>query len=436
MSNAKLTIRTDGEPERDVELTAGVSIGRAADNSVHILADGISRYHAIIEQRADGFWLSDLNSRNGTTVNGAKLEEGRKLEDKDSIVLGGMATLEFHANGVQPSVHPPSRQPIASSDAQPLKETVALPQETQSRSPGAGRAMLVGLAIVAVVIAGFMIARLAWSGNTSSPEERKQTNTGRPGVANTERASEVKNAESPAAPAARSAAEEEAEKKVGRTAPTDFEIASMSRTLAGLIVNKSGSGYVFTPAFVAEIRSHTDEYRVDMRDKVPANKFQINKAFKNSPLHTVTGYVLALSLSRFKDEPAGEGGIGFWRVPKVIALDYKTPEEPESVLNERERSAEIAAQYFKSLLNIFGENDFMYAIACFGMPPARAGDVKTTLDEWDPTDRRNFWVMVDKGVVSREGAERVVRFFAAGIVAENPPAFGIESKALSWLIAN
>lgn len=436
MSNAKLTIIIGGEPERQVVLAGGVSIGRAPDNSVHLPVEGVSRYHAIIEQRQDGFWLSDLNSRNGTTVNGAKLEEDRKLEDKDSIVLGEMAKLEFLANGAQPAAQPASPQPIAASNAQAVEETVPLAQKTESRSPGAGHAVLIGLAIVAVVIAGFIIARLTWSGAASGAEERKQTNAGRPDIANAERAREVKSAEPPAPSAVRSAAEEEAEKQGGRTAPTDFEIASMSRTLAGLIVNKSGSGYVFAPAFVAAIRTHTDEYRVDMRDKVPANKFQINKAFKNSPLHIVTGYVLAISLSRFSDEPGGTGGTGFWRVPKAIALDYKTPEEPESVINERERSAEIAAQYFKSLINVFGENDFMYAVACFGMPSARPGDIKNTLNQSDPNDRRNFWVMVDKGVVSREGAERVVRFFAAGIVAENPPAFGIDSRALSWLIAN
>jgi FHA domain-containing protein len=440
MSNAKLTIKTDGEPEREVRLSAGVSIGRASDNSVHIPVEGVSRYHAIIEQRADGFWLSDLDSRNGTTLNGARLAEDKKLQDRDSIVLGGMATLEFHSNGAQPAVPTPNGQLIAVSDSPPRGETAPRAQGVQPHSPGSGRAMLIGLAIVVVIVFGFIIARLAWSSggdNTSRPDGNTQAGAGRQETPKTERASEIKSSESRAAPVTTSAAEEAAEKPDGRIArPTDFEIASMSRNLAGFIVGKSGSGYVFAPAFLAAIRNHTDEYRVDMRDKVPANKFQINKAFRSSPLHVVTGYLLAISRSRFKDEPDGSGGIGFWRVPRAIALDYKAPEDPEAVLNDRERSAEIAAQYFKSLINVFGGDDFMYAIACFGMTTARAGDVKRALDESDPNDRRNFWAMVDKGSVPRDGADRVVRFFAAGVVAENPPAFGIESRALSWLIAN
>lgn len=87
------------------------------------------------------------------------------------------------------------------------------------------------------------------------------------------------------------------------------------------------------------------------------------------------------------------------------------------------RSAEIAAAYINDLVNAFGGMDnFMYAIACYGMPLSQAAKVRARLEEIDPgaTDRKDFWRMVRSGVVARDGADRVAKFFAAGIVGENP----------------
>ena len=51
-----------------------ITCGRAADNIVAFPDDAnVSRYHAEIEHRGDGFWVIDLNSSNGTTVNGQAL---------------------------------------------------------------------------------------------------------------------------------------------------------------------------------------------------------------------------------------------------------------------------------------------------------------------------------------------------------------------------
>lgn len=146
--------------------------------------------------------------------------------------------------------------------------------------------------------------------------------------------------------------------------------------------------------------------------------------------------MLALSQSKFQ-EAGDSGSAGLWRVPTAIALNYKAPEESDAALRDPARSAEIAALYLKSLIDIFGPDDFMYAIACFGMPTSQAGDLKNLLDEKADADaRRDFWRMARAGVVPPEGADRVVRFFAAGVVAENPQAFGVGGQPLSWLISN
>jgi S1-C subfamily serine protease len=57
----------------------------------------VSSRHAAITRRPDGFLLQDLGSKNGTYVNGVRLEEDRLLVDGDVIGFGAKGpALEFH----------------------------------------------------------------------------------------------------------------------------------------------------------------------------------------------------------------------------------------------------------------------------------------------------------------------------------------------------
>jgi hypothetical protein len=79
-------LETNTERELD---SATVSIGRAEDNDLSIDADEFaSVHHARIEPRRDGVWLRDLESTNGTFVNGVKLKRAQKLEPGDVIRVG------------------------------------------------------------------------------------------------------------------------------------------------------------------------------------------------------------------------------------------------------------------------------------------------------------------------------------------------------------
>ncbi len=65
-----------------------VTIGRTADNVLQIQDSMASRYHARIEQRADGLWIADLGSTNGTFVNDEQLAEPRRLDQGDRVRIG------------------------------------------------------------------------------------------------------------------------------------------------------------------------------------------------------------------------------------------------------------------------------------------------------------------------------------------------------------
>ncbi|MGH9839216.1 MAG: FHA domain-containing protein [Blastocatellia bacterium] len=67
-----------------------VRIGRAPDNDLVLDAPGVSRYHAALNYNGGAHpVLTDLNSTNGTFVNGEPLAQPRPLQPDDLIVLGG-----------------------------------------------------------------------------------------------------------------------------------------------------------------------------------------------------------------------------------------------------------------------------------------------------------------------------------------------------------
>ncbi len=85
----------DGAGQRVVlRFDTPTTLGRGLDNDVVIADASVSRHHATIERRNDGFALRDLGSSNGTWVGGERITEAH-LTDGDSVRFGDVA-LTFH----------------------------------------------------------------------------------------------------------------------------------------------------------------------------------------------------------------------------------------------------------------------------------------------------------------------------------------------------
>jgi len=64
-----------------------VAIGRSRESEIYLPGEWLSRKHAEIQRRSDGYYLVDLKSKNGTLLNGRRISEQR-LAEGDEIVLG------------------------------------------------------------------------------------------------------------------------------------------------------------------------------------------------------------------------------------------------------------------------------------------------------------------------------------------------------------
>jgi hypothetical protein len=84
---AHLLVRIDGDSEIQHLLGHRTTIGCTPDNDLNIDADFISRKHAVALRRGDKTVIEDLNSTNGTYVNGQRVKR-RALKNGDRVTLG------------------------------------------------------------------------------------------------------------------------------------------------------------------------------------------------------------------------------------------------------------------------------------------------------------------------------------------------------------
>jgi len=75
---------------RHVLETERVTIGRQSGCTVVIRDTNVSREHAQLRRRPNGWTLRDLGSTNGTKLNGVRVDDEQMLADGDVIMLGAI----------------------------------------------------------------------------------------------------------------------------------------------------------------------------------------------------------------------------------------------------------------------------------------------------------------------------------------------------------
>jgi hypothetical protein len=83
-----------------------ITVGRVADNAIQVEHASVSGHHAVLKLDALDYTIKDLDSTNGTRVNGEKISE-QKLRRNDIVRLGNIELL-------YDSEHAPPGQPMPS----------------------------------------------------------------------------------------------------------------------------------------------------------------------------------------------------------------------------------------------------------------------------------------------------------------------------------
>lgn len=115
---AKLILKYEERVLKEVPVGAQVvKIGRVPDNTILIDNPAVSSHHARIFRDADNFILEDLQSTNGTQVNG-QLVSRHTLKNGDAIGIG-KHTLVFQRG---------DKEEVAAAEAGPSAEEAVLPE--------------------------------------------------------------------------------------------------------------------------------------------------------------------------------------------------------------------------------------------------------------------------------------------------------------------
>src|SRR3954454_14411492 len=85
----RLWISAGGEAPHSVALDGERTVvGRSPEADVVLGDEAVSWNHLEIERRGDVLMATDLDSRNGTALNGEPLDRPRRLRDGDTLIVG------------------------------------------------------------------------------------------------------------------------------------------------------------------------------------------------------------------------------------------------------------------------------------------------------------------------------------------------------------
>jgi two-component system response regulator AtoC len=100
---AFLVITIDDGGSRVVDLPEGIDVtfGRSRGATITLDSDKVSRMHARVRRTGDVIEVEDLGSRNGTRVNGDKIEGPRRLATGDEVTVGPILAVVGVTSGLR-----------------------------------------------------------------------------------------------------------------------------------------------------------------------------------------------------------------------------------------------------------------------------------------------------------------------------------------------
>jgi hypothetical protein len=495
-----------------------VTAGRAADNTISFADDAnVSRYHIEIERRSDGYWVIDLNSSNGTTVNGERLFGERPLNDGDEIVLGGTSRLQFTTSDGTHTADPgpeisaaPSVDIVAPSAQAPNVDTPddagggGIATEAAAVSKGSKNLVLVFGIIAAVVLlcvvggaatfyfgrkpkcnAKALITKPETGDTIANPTDVEVDAEDTECVAKavfTLDGVEIASAESEPYAATLDPGQypeladgldhslqivllDENGDQIGQPVPvmlafetrkiqadptpeitqtntpstpgsgnksTSVSLLDIQQMAVALVKQfRNAPNYkISDKTFLQEIQKRTSEYALaGYSARANAYRDAINFAYvRENNVDAPLGFILAMSRSKFVPNKQGDSE-GLWQMSGefVNTNKYNGSCGTETLSDPSQNcAAKASALYMKAIVYGVFDGDPVYSAVAFGKSPQDAGAWKATL----PADRSDLWNVIK----TPPERDQLIRFFAAGIVAENPQRFGLkQDQPLSTL---
>jgi len=385
--------------DRTFEVGDGESkiIGKSEASQIRLEDDVmISRTHARLSVERGLVWIEDLGSRNGTFINGKKIEKKTALKMGDKITLGQVSSFQCSRwNALEPSRF----ASVVATRVTDLSKYV----RRRPKSSLLPQFMLLQVAVCVVVAAGWYAGkryrlRALQMAETSRSEKKEE-------AVSSPRQMVMSVPQSPAP-------------EVPRNFIWD-EIVTVSRRFGDTPPS------VLDPQFLKKV-----EYWIERFTRADAHKSLFEKKKKFWPviqsaltaqgLPVELGYLVWVE-SHFNTEALSPvGALGLWQFMPATARDFGLRVDIKAKVDERldvNKSSKAAAEYLSLLLKQFGTDRYMLAIASYN-----AGQNKIQRKAIAAQIRRapkpDFWALRDQ--LPQETVDYVPKVLAAIIINRNP----------------
>jgi hypothetical protein len=437
-----------------------VSVGRSPDNDVSIQGAEnatVSLHHFEIRRNKDGFRIHDLDSTNGTFLNGERIIAEARLAAPAAIRLGANGPeliFDFFADTAaaplaETQAIPEGIVPVPAAGPYESLLSDAVQQSRRARAHGAhGQTMTImrdalnralhhtgrrsrlvilslGCLLVAVLaVAGWWITQL--NQEKQGIDRRIQDVEAR-----------LRQAQNP----------KEADPLITQLGTYEEEADKLQRTLLyrfgghqsdfvtneiRLLMREFGSEtYSVPPEFTERANHYIQEYQEANRPLIErvlgeaaAETKLVRRVLEENHLPPDLAYV-PLVESALGDDRSAAGAAGLWQFTPATAKAYGLRVDNE--VDERKdilKSTRAACSYLRALILDFGAgSSVMLALAAYDLGP---GKVKQAIlkNVQDPIKQRNFWYLYRTRSLPPETREYVPKVIAAIIIGRNPHHFG------------
>ena len=436
-------------------------VGRSSENDIIISeAAMVSSRHLEIRKEGDSYRLVDLNSTNGTYLNGRRVDEG-VLEPSCAIRLGADGP-EFSFvmdNEVPPDLNEtlvvPAAAELPRKDAGDggkahqdlLSDAVARARTARRMGVGNSTVIIMREMLDAAlqrtgrkfkaIIAGLVCALVAtsvygfWRIQGLKGEKRQIDG-------------QIAQIEATLARAKGSEADQlidELNEKSGEAVALQntllyrvgaFEHEEfIEREIKALLKEFGAETYSVPPEFRDEVKRFIEQYQGPDRPHMERALGGARKSmetmrgiFAQNNLPPDLAYIVLVESALASDSASSAGAFGLWQFTPATARAYglKVTDNVDERLNTV-KSTQAACKYIRDLILDFGSgSSVMLALAAYNLGPSKVKTAVRHVD--DPIKQRNFWYLYRVRAIPPETRAYVPKVIAAMIIARHPERYG------------
>lgn len=189
--------------------------------------------------------------------------------------------------------------------------------------------------------------------------------------------------------------------------------------------------YSVSPEFSEQVRRFIQQYqgrdRAHMQRALGRSRKEleaVRKQLENDKLPPDLAYMVLVESAFIGGSASSAGAVGLWQFTPLTAKAYglKVADGIDERLDAR-KSTQAAGRYIRDLILDFGSgSSVMLALAAYNLGPGKVKRAVRTVN--DPIKQRNFWYLYRTKALPAETREYVPKIIAGIIIGRNPEKFG------------